>query len=277
MKEDFLKAMELINNRQNHPNIFTEYDRVYPYTTENINGYLEDLTGKSVLSVVGSGDHYLDLITMGAREVDCFDINKFALYYLRLKKASVKCLNKREYFDFLTNNSNKYFNEVKKYLDASSYLFWSYYVNKITPNTGIQDSYLFYPRNGGGDYIKRNIYLTNDGYNLLQEKIIDKHEDYYWGNIYTIANRLDKKYDSIYLSNICDYQEDLREYRDLIIKLRDNNLKDNGELYYAYYYGKKDLEVHFYYNEIDNSEIIEFDGIDHKTKDKVLRLKKRTK
>ncbi len=276
MKEDFFKAMELINNKNNHPNIFTEYDRVYPYTTENINGYLEDVSDKCILSVVGSGDHYLDLITMGAKEVDCFDINKFALYYLRLKKAAVKSLTKREFFEFLTNDSNKYFNEVKKYLDVSSYLFWSYYIDRITPNSGIQDSYLFYPRNGGKDYINRNIYLTNDGYNLLQTNIINKHEDYYWGDIYAIANHLDKKYDSIYLSNICDYQDNLKNYRDLIIKLRDNNLNDNGEIYYAYYYDKKDLEKHYYYNEISNTEIIEFDGIDDNSRDKVLKLTKRT-
>lgn len=278
MKEDFYKAMEIIASKTHHPREYLEYDRVYPYTTENINGYMNNVKDKSVLSVVGSGDHYLNLITKGAREVDCFDINKFALYYLRLKKAAVMTLNKREFFEFLTSDSMKYFDEVKTQLDANSYLFWSNYIKYFTYNTGIQGSFLFYPRCGGGDYLKRNEYLTNEGYELLQERIIDKDEDYYFGDIYDVANSINKKYDSIYLSNICTYQEDLRRYRDLIISLRDNNLNDNGEIYYAYFYGNNDGDKHYYLYEIDNTEIIEFDGVDYDTTDKVLKLtKKRTK
>lgn len=276
MKEDFLKAVELINNKTHHPNEFVEYDRVYPYTTENINGYLEDVSNKSVLSVVGSGDHYLNLIAMGAKEVDCFDINKFALYYLRLKKAAVISLTKREFFEFMTYDSRRYFNKVKKHLDANSYVFWNYYIKNITYNTGIQESFLFYPRNGGGNYLLRNVYMSEKGYSLLQERIKDKYEDYYLGDINDLVDKIDKKYDSIYLSNICGYQDSLRKYRDLVYKLRDNNLNDNGELYYGYYYGRKDADINYYVNEIENTEIIKFNGIDHGEEDKVLKLIKRT-
>ncbi|MBQ6538789.1 MAG: DUF3419 family protein [Bacilli bacterium] len=276
MKEDFYKAKDIITNRIDHRQEFTEYDRIYPYTTENISGYMEDVTDKDVLTVVGSGDHYLNLILKGANTVDCFDINKFALYYLRLKKAAVKSLNKRDFFEFLTNNSRKHFDKVKPLLDANSYVFWSNYVNSFGSVGGIQSTFLFFPRVAGGDYIDRNFYLTNEGYELLQERIKDKYESYYLGDIYDIFDGLDKKYDSIYLSNICNYQENLKRYRDLILKLRDNNLTDNGEIYYAYFYGRKDADIHYYVNEIDDTEVIKFEGIDHDRDDKVLKLTKRT-
>ena len=51
----------------------------------------------------------------------------------------------------------KHFDKVKKYLDANSYVFWSNYINYVTYNTGIQGSFLFFPRTAGGDYIDRNI------------------------------------------------------------------------------------------------------------------------
>ena len=52
----------------------------------------------------------------------------------------------------------------------------------------------------------------------------------------------------------------------------------NGEIYYAYFYGNNDGDKHYYLYEIDNTEIIEFDGVDYDTNDKVLKLtKKRTK
>ncbi len=276
MKEDFYKAIELITSKKEQPNEFFEYDRVYPYTTENIEGYMKDVSDKSVLSVVGSGDHYLNLIAKGAKEVDCFDINKFALYYLSLKKAAVLSLSKREFFEFLTNDSLKYFDRVKPHLDANSYVFWSNYIKYFTFNNGIQATFLFYPRTAGGDYIKRNYYLTNEGYDSLKEKIIGKNEDYFYGDIYDVSKLLNKKYDSIYLSNICNYQEDMNKYRNLILQLKNNNLNDNGELYYAYYYGRKDEDFNYYMNEISDTSIIEFEGVDYGKTDKVLKLTKRT-
>ncbi len=276
MGEDFCKAMELITSGQVFSNDYNIYDRVYPYTTENISGYMSDVEDKEVLSVVGSGDHYLDLITLGAKQVDNFDINKFALYYLRLKKAAVKALTKREFFEFLTNDSVKHFDKVKKYLDNNSYVFWSNYIKYFTFNNGIQASFLFYPRSGAGFEIDRNYYLTDDGYEKLQENIYDKYEHYYLGDIYDISDRLDKKYDAIYLSNICNYQDDLERYRDLVLKLRDNNLNDDGEIYYGYFYRDKDFGLSYYQDNIPNTEIIEMNGVYTDTVDKVMKLKKRT-
>ncbi len=275
MGEDFFKAMEMITTQKMFSTDYNPYDRVYPYTTENINGYLNDVSDKEVLSVIGSGDHYLNLISMGAKLVDNFDINKFAIHYLRLKKAAVKALNKREFFEFLTNDSKKHFEKVKDYLDINSYNFWSNYIKYFTFNNGIQASFLFYPRTGGGDYIKRNIYLTDEGYERLKENIMEKREDYYQGDIYTLVDKLDKKYDAIYLSNICSYQSDLEKYKDLVLKLRDNNLKDNGELYYGYFYKNKGFGLGYYNEVIDNTEVIEVDGVFKEANDKVYKLTKK--
>ena len=274
MGEDFLKAMELITTQKMFSTDYNPYDRVYPYTTENISGYLDNIKDKKILSVIGSGDHYLNMISMGAESVDNFDINRFAIYYLKLKKAAIKALNKREFFEFLTNDSKKYFDRVKEYLDINTYNFWSNYIKYFTFNNGIQASFLFYPRTGGGDYIKRNIYLTDDGYNNLKENINNKKEDYYNGDIYSLVNKLDKKYDTIYLSNICSYQSDLNKYIELILKLRDNNLLDNGEIYYGYFYRNKGFGLNYYPDKIANTEIIEVDGVFREANDKVMKLKK---
>ena len=273
MTEDFYKAMNIITSQKQFSNDYNKYDRVYPYTTENITGYLESIKDKSILTVVGSGDHYLNLITMGARNVDAFDINIFAIYYLRLKKAAIRALTRREFFEFMTNDSLRYFDKVKKYLDMASYDFWNNYIKYFTFNNGIQGSFLFYPRDGGDDYLRRNIYLTEEGYEQLRENINGKWERHYQGDIYEVANKLYSRYDTIYLSNINSYQHDMEKYRDLILRLRDINLTDSGEIFYGYFYRSLGMGLDFYKEAIPETEDIEVDSVYEGEKDIVYKLK----
>ena len=78
VNDDMIKASQLIKSYEYTDEDFQEYDRVYPYTTELIDGYMRDSQDKTVLSVVGSGDHYLDLVCKGATTIDSFDINRLS-------------------------------------------------------------------------------------------------------------------------------------------------------------------------------------------------------
>lgn len=44
------------------------FNSIYPFTSENIAGYMKDLnlTGKKVITVTGSTDHILNVILQGA-------------------------------------------------------------------------------------------------------------------------------------------------------------------------------------------------------------------
>ena len=60
-------------------NILNHFDRLYPFTTENISGYFKekDIKNKSILTVGSSGDQAINAFAMGAKEVTIFDINPF--------------------------------------------------------------------------------------------------------------------------------------------------------------------------------------------------------
>ena len=70
------KAITLIGNDPSKFNNidkkspFNSYSAVYVFTTENINAYYDqlDLRNKSILTVVGSGDHILNAILRGAKK-----------------------------------------------------------------------------------------------------------------------------------------------------------------------------------------------------------------
>ncbi len=273
VNDDMINASKLIKSYGYTDEDFQEYDRVYPYTTELIDGYMSDSQDKTVLSVVGSGDHYLDLVCKGATTIDSFDINRLSLYYLLLKIAAVKALSKRDFFEFMTNNSLKHYNKIRPYLDMNSLRFWDYYINKYTKNTGIQDTNMFHYRTYGEDYLTSNIYMRDEGYSILQEEINKhNHEKLYAESVYSLPNVLNKTYDSIYLSNIITYQKDKDKFKDLVLDLS-NFLNKDGELYYGYFYHDLDKGIDYYLSEIPETDTIEISRRNNKT-DRVLVLKK---
>ena len=76
------------------------FDVIYPFTSENIAGYMEDLdlTDKKIITVTASSDHILNAIAQGATDITTFDINPETRYYMELKLEGVQQL---EYEDFL--------------------------------------------------------------------------------------------------------------------------------------------------------------------------------
>ena len=76
------------------------FDSIYPFTTENISGYMSslDLSNKRVITVTGSGDHVINAIKAGSSEITTFDINPLSKNNLDLKLSGIKFLS---YEDFL--------------------------------------------------------------------------------------------------------------------------------------------------------------------------------
>ncbi len=80
----------------------TDYSRLYTFTTENINGYIEnfDLKNKSLLTVGSSGDQILNAFFYGARDITLYDINEYAKFYVYLKVAAILSLSYVEFQEF---------------------------------------------------------------------------------------------------------------------------------------------------------------------------------
>ena len=67
------------------------YQEVYPFTTENIQGYMKelDLEGKNVLTVGSSLDQAYNALALGANTVRVLDINANTKKYCAMKSKLI--------------------------------------------------------------------------------------------------------------------------------------------------------------------------------------------
>lgn len=82
------------------------FDDIYPFTTENINGYLDlfNLNKKSLLTVGSSGDQVINAILNGCIDITLLDKNPYSKYYYYLKVACLLSLNLDEFMNYLRYN-----------------------------------------------------------------------------------------------------------------------------------------------------------------------------
>ncbi len=201
-----------------------KFTRIYPFTTENIKGYLEqyDFTNQTVLTVGASGDHILNLILLGATKIDYFDINPFTEFYIELKLAAVKALEYEEFEEYFFYNNWAHFStqkcmDIKLYQKISFYLpshirtFWDSLYLEFSGEE-ILYSKLFEANELPSDVIKEiNPYLNRKQFYRLKEKLLqNKYKlHFYEGNLKDLPSKLKKKYHAIILSNVAKYLQNM--------------------------------------------------------------------
>ena len=228
------------------------FNSIYPFTTENISGYIDefDLKDKSLLTVGSSGDQVINAYFYGCNDVTLMDVNILTRYYYYLKVACILTLDRNEFFEFLRfidypkvfkKNYNAFnlntFEKIKPELmkiDYESYLFWDTLLKKYEPIQIRKE--LFNDDEYRTTMIeKQNYYLLD---NLMYKKcrnfIKDKKPTFIHDDVMNPVTS--KKYDNIWLSNICTH---LREYHELrhITENMYNLLNDNGTMLAGYLYG----------------------------------------
>lgn len=241
--DDLKNAIKLLHGDYAEDGSFHKYNSIYPFTNENLDGYMKGLEGQKVLTVVGSGDHYLNAIYNGAEVVDCFDINRLTIYYLKLKKAAIECLDIEEFKYFFSGDTSFNYNIYKKFnenLDDDTLLFWDYLYKEVS-NQGayIMETSLFYDL----PYERIGIYKDEKKYNELKEKLkkIEKIK-FIATDINLLSKYLQfKKYDTIFLSNIADYQK-IYDFYDKV-KEMDQFLNNYGKIYFAYIFSYENRKI----------------------------------
>lgn len=241
------KALSICGESRGSFKYLTEYSKIYTFTTENINGYMEyfDLKNKNLLTLGSSRDQILNSFFYGARDITLFDINPYAKYYVYLKVAAISSLNYEEFQNFfflhgITECDNKkmfckeLFNKIKPNLrlfDYESLLFFDELFSSCEIDM-IRD-YLFDDDERRNNIIKDfNVYLRDeDSYNKLKSIIKKIHFNYIHGDIF--QDNIPSKYDNIFLSNLCTITS-LEKLKNLLQKLDSNNLKENGSILFGY-------------------------------------------
>lgn len=227
------------------------FDNTYPFTTENISGYIGNfnLKNNSLLTTGSSGDQALNAILLGAKDITILDINIFTAYYYYLKMAAILELRYNEFLDFFRYKNypkvfkdnplvfNKdAFNKLKdtlRIIDYEAFLFWNELFYEYSP-VCIR-GHLFSNDEYKEDVVNKcNPYLCNSNtYEILKCKIKKVDPSFICDDIENY--HLDRKYDNIWLSNILTQWYGIDKIKELVLKYT-NYLNDNGQLLLSYLY-----------------------------------------
>jgi len=227
-----------------------EFDDVYPFTTENITGYINkfDLNNKSLLTLGSSSDQAINAIIKGCKDISVLDICPFTKFYFYLKKAALLSLNYDEFLAFFCyrnfypylEDNNKVFNkdifldfkQLLRLLDYESYLFWDELFSCYDSLT-IRKNMFEYDEDSKDVLKKINLYLNNKNmYNKCKKNLKNINPKFIIGDIKNI--KLERNYDNIWLSNLGQYLK-IKELK----KVVDNlfvNLNEEGKMLVCYLY-----------------------------------------
>lgn len=219
------------------------FDVIYPFTSENIAGYMEDLdlTDKKIITVTASSDHILNAIAQGATDITTFDINPETRFYMELKLAGVKRLEYEDFLKiFLLDNSMSLNKEIIMSLitsrDCQYYWEEKYRENK---NNGLllKKSSVFYRKYfNTKSKLKQNIYLNKSKYQQVQKRLEEVKINFINTDLKNL--HLKGEYDDMFLSNISDYislmyqEHPLEQFAKKIYELSENV----KTIYFAYLY-----------------------------------------
>lgn len=274
-------------NRYKMDNDFENYSKIYPHTNENLNEYIDDLSGKTVLTVSASGDQKLNMIGKGAKRIDTFDINKYSPLYENLKLCAVRYLDYEEGYKFLSKLDKDIYFKFNTSLAQYERMFFDY----LFKNYDIDTIYKKLFEKDCKNYVINNNYFDENTFYSIKKRIRKVEMNHYSCNIYQAPNFFNTTYDRIYLSNISEYQLDTNRFLRYINYLK-CFLSDEGKIYYAYLYNtyitdpalalceiNKVFHNYFepekYFDIIESTEVINVRGADNvKKKDSVLVLKK---
>jgi len=289
---------------------FSEYQKVYFSTNENINGYLNlvDFNNKyNALSVMSSGDHIFNLITNNILNIDTFDTNKLTEYYvLGLKRALVLKYNYKEYIETFLKLSSESTTldeitsiilDLTKYMENEHQKFWSkiaeYNYKEQNRRKVFLNILLMFAMEGScideNNILTGNRYLQDEeAYNITKTNLNLANISFKNANAVNLSQNFSKTYDTLLLSNIPDYfwikwsdswqYNKLKEYEEKLFEISN----ENATIFLNYIFENKIKPVikrsYVYPEDLIHEEIKVFPSISNYSKeDSILLIRKREK
>ncbi|MBQ9072426.1 MAG: DUF3419 family protein [Bacilli bacterium] len=246
----YRKAYGIVTNKIVNLGDAGIFSWIYPFTTENINGYINmfDLENKSLLTIGSSGDQVINASLKNCKDITVLDINPFTKFYFYLKKAALLTLDYKEFAKFFcyedypkvfklnsetfSLDSYKTFKSNLKELDLESFIFWDTLFNNCK-SIDIRKNLFEHDEERLSVVKEMNLYLKDeDMFNKSKIKIKNINPKFIIGNIFTA--KLERKYDNIFLSNLGTYCS-VETLKVLIDKLS-LNLNEDGKMLMCYLY-----------------------------------------
>ena len=213
LHNDITIAQKLLCNsyRLKENKTFHELSRIYRATNECITAYpyFKILNDKqSVLSVIASGDQIINSIMLGTKDITGYDISIFPKYYLMLKLAAIKTLNKEEYLNFFLGRLGKdllsyeTYEKVRVGLEGDYLEFWDslfdyfdeYEINESSLFSNEVTNKIIFEHN--------NPYLRGDNFQKTKNNLENVNISLLEGNVFKLVEQDIGTFDLINLSNI---------------------------------------------------------------------------
>lgn len=211
------ETKKLMTEEDNTFSPFTKYSPFYFHTNEDFKMSLRNLefNKERALSVMASGDQVFNLIYLGVKDIDAFDINVLTYFVYYLRRAiflaygyenspiieSLFCLNftnpeklleiLKTLKPFMSDDVYIYFEEILKY---NSYLSPSREYNSFSElcRDIITNGKNLYDKNGSS-------------FKIFQDNLDNSTLTFQNCSIEKLPNLLDKSYDIMHFSNISEY------------------------------------------------------------------------
>lgn len=260
LEEDIKKAKNLLDCCSGDRNKHNNFERLYPFTTENIKDMFNffDFKDKECLSVLGSSDQVFDMYLRGAKSVTAFDVNPLTKYLFYLKRAGIEALTKEEYLDYFCNYkysqgvkmlsfNEKSFEKLVPYLNGDSYKFWTKLYDEYKGITIREDGRLFTSYENSRPTLEKTIYYLDDrNYEKMKELASTIKITFINKNIKDLM--LSKNYDLMYFSNLIQYNDSI--FSD---EVTCRNIYDKSEISLQYF---KDYIMNNYMTKLNDGGII---------------------
>ena len=208
-----------------------EYTTAFLNTNEPLGQYYKvfPIEGGRVLTVAASGDHILQAVCNGAREIDAFDKNKIALYFAKLKVAAVKALDQWEFSHYYKDFENiGYYRKVRKYLDLDVRIFF----DALYSSRNCEEYIDYLVDRGFLVENSKGYYAFDENYEKTKNNLERVKINYYLSTLHTVLDKAppDSRYDAVFLSNIYNWLrgDEMLEFNSFLENVLSKVLTDNG-------------------------------------------------
>ncbi len=204
------------------------YQEIYPFTTENIQGYMKnlDMKDKKVLTVGSSLDQAFNALALGAKKVKVFDLNKNTKDFCNLKSNLILTQKKEKLYDAVISR--------KKFMSKQGISYSSEQFSKERIES-------------------LNYYMQDElAYERLRQKLKDPNSlTVVEGNIFEMDETIgNEKFDRIVLSNVLQVLDYFKEKDESAYDMLERHfptwathLNPGGvlQLFYLYSFSKQEI------------------------------------
>jgi len=257
LEKDLTLAHSLIEEKEEFIEYYWQFYRIWSFTTVNMKEYLNpfNLENKKCVTIQGSSDHIFEIFLKKPEKIIGIDTNPLTEYYYYLKLAAFSVLSSPEEFlkffrwydypRFCKNNLDVFdkdiFQEISKYLEGDSKLFWEDLFRNYEPIKIRTNLFNAYDESNNRALYQALNYLSLENYNYIRNNKDKINFSFMNTDIRNLTLELTDEQDFVTLSNLiiyahCMYPNNtLLEFKQLIENLS-KRLNSNGQIMVGYLY-----------------------------------------